>query len=192
MNLLKIFDRKPALPDAPAAAPATPHRGAGVVETRSPAPAPVPQVSSRYSALVLVDDEFLQRQLSELFSANDEDWSWECVASVACARQLLDQRDFSLIITQARIQNQPVVDLLNEIHARRPGMLRYFYGAAPAPEDLGRLQGMRPAVIATKNRREMVIAQLAPLNKRLIRCLDRHTPTTVCLKPPALMPCLLK
>ena len=53
---------------------------------------------ARYSALVLVADDFLHRQLDDLFSSAGEDWSWERAATVVCARQLCEQKQFSIML----------------------------------------------------------------------------------------------
>lgn len=159
MNLLKIFERKPVTPGRDSANGITPTLPPPGGAPASPPPAARKPPTARYSALTLVEDELLQRQLYDLFSEAGEDWVWEKAATVACARQLLEQRKFSLVIAQAQIQDQPVVELLNEVHDRHPDMLRYFYGTPPPKEDLSRLQGMKPAVIAAKIRPEMIIGQ---------------------------------
>lgn len=159
MNFLKLFERKnPAVPGNAA------NSSMPVVQTppsasTGAAPVTVKTAVARHTVLSLVDDELLQRQLYDLISAAGHDWEWGKAATVACARQLLDQRPFSIILTQGRIQDQPVVELLNEIHGRYPGMLRYFFGTPPPKDDLSRLQGMKPAVISTKNHPAMVIGQ---------------------------------
>lgn len=131
---------------------------ASIAPPRAPVIAPESK-PTRYSALVLVADDFLHRQLDDLFSSAGEDWSWERAATVVCARQLCQQRPFSLIVTEGRVSGEPVVGLLNELHASRPGMLRYFYGTPPPAAKLKQLTGLRPSVINTKNRKEMILAQ---------------------------------
>lgn len=160
MNLLKIFERKPAATES-AGSPSQPATNRETVTSapKSPVAVVTAPAATRYTALTLVEDELLERQLYDLFAEAGQDWAWEKAGTVACARQLLNQRKFSLVITQGRIQNQPVVELLNEIHNAHPGMLRYFYGAPPPKDDLGQLQGMRPAVISSKNHPEMIISQ---------------------------------
>jgi putative nucleotidyltransferase with HDIG domain len=162
MNLLEMLGRKPR-PAVPAAAtalnPATATKAAPKSTAIQPPAADPPAPSTRYSALVLVADEFLHRQLDDLFSSAGKDWSWERAATVMCARQLCEQRSFSIIVTEGRVAGESVIGLLNELHASRPGMLRYIYGAPPPAEDLKQLLGLRPAVINTKNRKEMILAQ---------------------------------
>lgn len=159
MNLLKIFERKPAPAGSPPATGPAPARPAPAASPVNDTPITPKRAGARFAALALVDDELLERQLYDLFAEAGSDWAWEKAGTVACARQLLDQQKFSVVITQARVQNQPVVPLLNEIHTRHPGMLRYFYGAPPSKEDLGGLEGMKPPVISSKNRPEMILGQ---------------------------------
>lgn len=157
MNFLEMLGRKPrssVADDTAAGASAKPVVAATI--------APVTVLESkptRYSALVLVADDFLHRQLDDLFTSAGEDWSWERAATVVCARQLCVQKPFSIIVTEGHVSGESAVGLLNELHASRPGMLRYFYGTPPPAGELKQLLGLRPSVINTKNRREMILAQ---------------------------------
>jgi putative nucleotidyltransferase with HDIG domain len=129
-------------------------------EVAEPVSPPKPTVRApRYSALVLVADEFLHRQLADLFAGAGDDWSCERAATVLCARQLSEERRFSIFITESHVEGGSLVDFLNELHARHPAMLRYFYGATPSEAELKRLVGLRPALISPKNRKEMTLAQ---------------------------------
>lgn len=162
MNLLEMLGRKPrpaVSGETTTVKPAASARAtipAAAAETPAAGRMSAPQ---RYAALVLVADEFHHRQLDDLFSSAGGDWSWERAATVLCARQLCAQRPFSLIMTEGRVAGESVVGLLNELHASRPGMLRYFYGTPPPAGDLKQLLGLRPAVINTKHRKEMILAQ---------------------------------
>ncbi len=159
MNILKLFDRKSAVSGEKTTSPAGQPAPPAPARTTNPLPVPEKSIGARYNALALVEDDLLQHQLYDLFSEAGPEWKWEKAATVACARQLVAQQKFSLVITQARIQGQPVTNLLNELHDQHPGTLRYFFGNPPSKEDLNGLMGMKPPVISSKNRPEMILGQ---------------------------------
>ncbi len=160
MNLKKFFGRSS---NADAAASITrPAVGVAKVTTVKPGDgAAIPaRKPSKHSALLLIEDDFLHRQLDEVFAADRVEWRVERAASVACANQLLAREKFSIVISQSTVQNQSGVDFLNDLHTRLPNTLRFFYGDPPKSADLKRLVGIRPSMISSKTRHEMVLAQL--------------------------------
>lgn len=159
MNLQKLFGRSSKQAGTESKMPLSNDSAQTNVLTPSVEAVATKATPSKYSALLLIEDDFLHRQLDEVFATDGESWRVERAASMACATQLLGKEKFSIVISQSKIQDRSGVDFLNDVQKHQPHTLRYFYGDPPASEDQKRLVGIRPSIISTKTRHEMVLAQ---------------------------------